>query len=69
MVRSQLMKLHSASADIYDRDDLWWQSGNIVEVIAKFGLEDESFRPTAVQIISNTYNKSPNQHGADAWSK
>lgn len=49
------------------RNNLWWQSGNIIETIARFGIQDADFRETAIQIISNTYAKSPNQHGADAW--
>jgi hypothetical protein len=46
---------------------LWWQSGNILETIAKFGLEDASFRPTAEGIIANTYEKSRNQLGYRDW--
>ncbi|KAL6710790.1 hypothetical protein ACN47E_007847 [Coniothyrium glycines] len=48
-------------------DDLWWQSGNMIETIARFGQHDESFRPTAIQIVSNTYAKSANQKGAQSW--
>ncbi|KAH8708620.1 glycoside hydrolase [Phaeosphaeriaceae sp. PMI808] len=45
----------------------WWQSGNIVETLARFGQKDPSFKPTAVNIISNTYSKSRNQLGAKDW--
>lgn len=48
-------------------DDLWWQSGNMVETIAKFALEDATFKKTAIDIISNTYEKSRNQLGARDW--
>lgn len=46
---------------------MWWQSGNIVETIAKFGKQDEHFKQTAIDIISNTYTKSPNQKGYNNW--
>ncbi|KAF2829719.1 glycosyl hydrolase [Ophiobolus disseminans] len=46
---------------------LWWQSGNIVETIAIFGKQDASFKPTAIAIISNTYDKSRNQLGYKDW--
>jgi predicted alpha-1,6-mannanase (GH76 family) len=49
------------------RNNLWWQSGNILETIAKLGSLDPSFTPTATAIISNTYTKSPNQAGAQNW--
>lgn len=49
------------------RDDMWWQSGNIVETIAKFGKQDKDFRKTAIDIVSNTYDKSANQKGYRAW--
>lgn len=49
------------------RNDLWWQSGNMVETIARFGLQDGAFKQTAIDIISNTYAKSGNQHNAKAW--
>ncbi|KAF1943137.1 glycosyl hydrolase [Clathrospora elynae] len=48
-------------------DDLWWQSGNMIETIARFGLKDPAFKPTAMNIISNTYAKSGNKHSAIAW--
>ncbi|CAA9959933.1 hypothetical protein CFE70_003374 [Pyrenophora teres f. teres 0-1] len=48
-------------------NDLWWQSGNMIETIARFGREDEAFKPTAIQIIQNTYAKSANQLGANGW--
>ncbi|KAL5114091.1 hypothetical protein ACEQ8H_008023 [Pleosporales sp. CAS-2024a] len=48
-------------------DNLWWQSGSMVETIAKFGMEDESFKQTAIAIVSNTYDKSRNQAGAADW--
>ena len=47
--------------------DAWWQSGNILETIAKFGLEDSGFKQTAIDIVKNTYEKSPNQFGAKNW--
>jgi predicted alpha-1,6-mannanase (GH76 family) len=46
---------------------MWWQSGNIVETIAKFGKQDADFKKTAIDIISNTYDKSGNQKGYNAW--
>lgn len=49
------------------RDDLWWQSGNIIEMIARFGLHDDSFKQNAIDIISNTHAKSGSQAGADNW--
>jgi predicted alpha-1,6-mannanase (GH76 family) len=48
-------------------DNLWWQSGNIVETIARLGLHDPAFKDVAVNIISNTYAKSANQFGYQAW--
>ncbi|KAF1830468.1 glycosyl hydrolase [Decorospora gaudefroyi] len=48
-------------------DNLWWQSANMIETIARFGLQDPDFKDTAINIISNTYNKSPNQLGYDNW--
>ncbi|KAF9698146.1 hypothetical protein EKO04_003403 [Ascochyta lentis] len=48
-------------------DDMWWQSGNIVETIAKFGKQDADFKQAAIDIISNTYDKSANQKGYKAW--
>jgi predicted alpha-1,6-mannanase (GH76 family) len=39
----------------------------MVETIARFGLDDESFKPTAIQIISNTYARSANQQGYQNW--
>ncbi|KAJ4335137.1 hypothetical protein N0V95_008979 [Ascochyta clinopodiicola] len=48
-------------------DDMWWQSGNIVETIAKFGKQDEDFKQAAIDIVSNTYAKSGNQKGYKAW--
>lgn len=47
--------------------DMWWQSGNIVETLARFAQEDAGFKPAAIEIISNTYAKSPNQLGAKGW--
>jgi len=47
--------------------DMWWQCGQIVEIIARFGLADESFKQTAKDIISNTYAKSGNQIGHTNW--
>jgi len=49
------------------RARMWWQSGNMLETIAKFGLQDPSFKPTALSIISNTYAKSRNQFGYKDW--
>jgi predicted alpha-1,6-mannanase (GH76 family) len=46
---------------------MWWESANIVESIAKFGIQDASFRPAAIDIISNTYTKSPNQFNYKNW--
>jgi predicted alpha-1,6-mannanase (GH76 family) len=39
----------------------------MMETIAKFGLEDPAFRPTAEYIVSNTYEKSRNQFGYKDW--
>lgn len=47
--------------------DRWWESGNIVTTIARFGQIDASFRPTALNIIANTYSKAANQLGANSW--
>ncbi|KAF2639202.1 Six-hairpin glycosidase [Massarina eburnea CBS 473.64] len=47
--------------------DLWWESGNLLETIARYGQVDESFKPTAVNIIENTFSKAPNQQGAKNW--
>lgn len=38
-----------------------------METIAKFGQQDESFKKTATDIISNTYEKSGNQQGHNDW--
>lgn len=46
---------------------MWWQSGNIIETIARFGIQDESFKQTAIDIVSNTYDKSRNQKGYKDW--
>ena len=46
---------------------MWWESANIAESIAKFGIQDASFRPAAKDIIANTYAKSPNQNGYKNW--
>lgn len=50
-----------------DKGDMWWQCGGILEGIARFAQVDEDFKPTAIDIISNTYAKSPNQRGATNW--
>ncbi|KAH6618882.1 glycosyl hydrolase [Boeremia exigua] len=47
--------------------DMWWQSGNIVETIARFGIQDADFKQAAIDIVSNTYDKSPNQKGYNNW--
>jgi hypothetical protein len=39
----------------------------MLETIAKFGLEDPSFKQTAVDLIANTYEKSRNQFGYKDW--
>lgn len=39
----------------------------MVETLARFGIEDAAFRPTAIDIVSNTYEKSRNQLGAKDW--
>jgi hypothetical protein len=39
----------------------------MVEAIARFGQQDASFKPAAIGIISNTYDKSRNQLGAKDW--
>jgi predicted alpha-1,6-mannanase (GH76 family) len=49
------------------RNKLWWQSGNMVETIARFGQQDSAFKQAAIDIVSNTYDKSRNQLGAKDW--
>ena len=39
----------------------------MLETIAKFGLKDSGFKQTAIDIVKNTYEKSPNQFGAKNW--
>jgi predicted alpha-1,6-mannanase (GH76 family) len=39
----------------------------MVETIAKFGQQDASFKQAAIDIVSNTYNKSRNLAGAKDW--
>jgi predicted alpha-1,6-mannanase (GH76 family) len=46
---------------------LWWQSGNIVEMLARFGQADSTFKQTATDIIATTYAKSANRQGAHDW--
>lgn len=58
---------NSTSILTYSRNDYWWQSGNIVEALARFGQHDASFKQTATDIIANTYAKSPNQKGYSNW--
>ncbi|KAI4646428.1 uncharacterized protein J4E79_010490 [Alternaria viburni] len=48
-------------------NDLWWQSGNIIETVARFGIQDADFKEHAINIVSTTYAKSSQQHGADGW--
>jgi predicted alpha-1,6-mannanase (GH76 family) len=47
--------------------NLWWQSGNMLETIAKFGRHDADFKATAIDIVANTYAKSPNLAGSKNW--
>ncbi|KAF2116690.1 glycoside hydrolase [Lophiotrema nucula] len=47
-------------------NQLWWQSGNMVETIARFGIHDASFKDTAKSIVANTYAKSAAQNGG-SW--
>jgi predicted alpha-1,6-mannanase (GH76 family) len=47
--------------------DLWWQSGNIVEMLARFGQIDSSFKQTASDILASTYSKGANRQGANNW--
>ncbi|KAF2257138.1 glycoside hydrolase family 76 protein [Trematosphaeria pertusa] len=58
-------KWYSADTGLWN--DYWWQSGNIVEALARFGQHDASFKQTATDIIANTYAKSPNQKGYSNW--
>lgn len=58
-------KWYNADTGLWD--DLWWQSGNMIETLARFGIQDSSFKQTAIDIISNTYAKSGNQKNANAW--
>lgn len=62
-----LSTFNNAPTDDLQRDDMWWQSGNIVETIAKFGKQDADFKQAAIDIVSNTYEKSGNQKGYKAW--
>ncbi|KAF2036417.1 Six-hairpin glycosidase [Setomelanomma holmii] len=39
----------------------------MVETIARFGQQDSSFKQAAIDIVSNTYDKSRNQLGATDW--
>ncbi|PSN69042.1 Six-hairpin glycosidase [Corynespora cassiicola Philippines] len=39
----------------------------MVETIARFGIHDSSFKSAAADIVANTYEKSPNQRGANNW--
>jgi predicted alpha-1,6-mannanase (GH76 family) len=39
----------------------------MLETIARFGHQDASFKQTAIDIVSNTYEKSRNQLGAKDW--
>ncbi|KAF2017161.1 glycoside hydrolase family 76 protein [Aaosphaeria arxii CBS 175.79] len=48
-------------------NNLWWQSGNIVETIARFGQYDADFKQHAANIVGNTFEKSGNQLGANKW--
>ncbi|OAG06994.1 glycosyl hydrolase [Paraphaeosphaeria sporulosa] len=47
--------------------DLWWQSGHILETVARFGIADESYKQTAIDIVANTYAKSGDQIGYTNW--
>lgn len=47
--------------------DLWWQSGHILETIARFGIADASYKQTAIDIVANTHAKSGNQIGYTNW--
>jgi predicted alpha-1,6-mannanase (GH76 family) len=38
-----------------------------METVAKLGIEDSAFRPTAEYIVANTYEKSRNQFGYKDW--
>jgi predicted alpha-1,6-mannanase (GH76 family) len=64
-IRTLQQKFYNFDTGLWD--DLWWQSGNIVETLARLGLQDPSFKDVAVNIISNTYAKSANQFGYTAW--
>jgi predicted alpha-1,6-mannanase (GH76 family) len=47
--------------------DLWWQSGNFVEMLARFGQIDGSFKQAATDILSSTYSKAASKQGAKNW--
>lgn len=49
------------------KGDMWWQSGHILETIAHFGIADESYKQTAIDIVANTYEKSGDQIGYTDW--
>ncbi|KAF1977661.1 Six-hairpin glycosidase [Bimuria novae-zelandiae CBS 107.79] len=49
------------------KGDLWWQSGHILETISRFGIADESYKATAIDIVANTHAKSGNQIGYTNW--
>ncbi|KAF2737596.1 Six-hairpin glycosidase [Polyplosphaeria fusca] len=58
-------KWYSSSTGLWG--DLWWQSGNMVTTIARFGIHDAAFKKTASDIVANTYAKSANLKGASNW--
>lgn len=64
-IRTLQDKWYDTNTGLWNK--LWWQSGNMVETLARFALEDAEFKPAAIDIISNTYEKSRNQMGAKDW--
>ncbi|KAF2810053.1 Six-hairpin glycosidase [Mytilinidion resinicola] len=43
-------------------DGLWWNSANTLTAVINFALVEDSWKPTAQDIISNTYAKAPNNN-------
>lgn len=42
------------------KTQIWWESANILTTIAKFGTHDPEFKPKAIKIVQNTFEKSRN---------
>ncbi|KAH7122299.1 glycosyl hydrolase [Dendryphion nanum] len=55
-----IQKFYNSTSGLWQgvSGQLWWESANILTAIAKFGLHDPEYKPTAVAIIDITYQKS-----------